>query len=114
MNTLYGIPNCDTVKKARNWLEQQGIEYRFHDLRKDGISQNDIQVWLEALGPSTLVNKRSTTWKQLSEQEKLAAMSDKAAHLLETHPTLIKRPVLSSTAGLHVGFKADTYNTIFS
>jgi len=114
MLTLFGIPNCDTVKKARTWLENEGIDYRFHDFRKDGLEASQVEQWLENLGAETLVNKRSTTWKQLNDDQKTLALSPQAAELIVEHPTLIKRPVLSSNTHLQVGFKADIYQSLFS
>ena len=113
MTTLYGIKNCDTIKKARKWLEAQGIDYQFHDFRADGIDAAQIDAWLKALGWETLVNKRSTTWKQLDEATR-KAMDDKlaAATILE-NPTLIKRPLLDSNQGFTVGFKESEYQSLF-
>lgn len=109
MTTLYGIKNCDTVKKARKWLEEHGIEYTFHDFRVDGINQNQVTTWLEELGADAVVNKRSTTWKQLSESQKEQALSKDAAPLICDNPTLIKRPLLDTGKNRHVGFKPDNY-----
>lgn len=112
---LYGIKNCDTVKKARKWLEQNGINYRFHDVRADGLSLEKIQHWLDKLGAEALVNKRSTTWKSLDKDEQAQALeAGSAAALLQDKPTLIKRPVLETGAALHLGFKAEHYQTLFS
>ncbi|MBB3167841.1 ArsC family reductase [Simiduia aestuariiviva] len=107
MNTLYGIKNCDTVKKARKWLEAQNIDYTFHDFRADGLSQAQAQTWFDELGEA-LINKRSTTWKQLSPAEQAQATQAPAA-LLVQHPTLIKRPLLDTGSERRVGFKADEY-----
>ena len=106
---LYGIPNCDTVRKARRWLETRAIDYRFHDLRADGIDEATVRRWLDAVGAETLVNRRSTTWKQLTEPDRHQATGPGAAALLVRHPTLIKRPVLADGAGITVGFKEATY-----
>jgi Spx/MgsR family transcriptional regulator len=114
MITLYGIPNCDTVKKARTWLEREGIEHQFHDFRKDGLEASQVQQWLDSLGAETLVNKRSTTWKQLDDNQKAVALSAQAAELIAERPTLIKRPVLATQTDLHVGFKADLYHSLFN
>lgn len=113
MITLYGIPNCDTVKKARRWLDQHGIEYRFHDFRTDGLGARDVEHWLNALGWETLVNRRSTSWKQLDPARREAMDRDSArAAVLET-PTLIKRPVLDTGSACHVGFSEAQYREIF-
>lgn len=114
MTVLYGIKNCDTVKKARQWLERQGVEYRFHDLRADGLDNATVQHWLTELGPDILVNKRSTTWKQLSEAERTLALSPDAAPLIIDNPTLIKRPLLDTGDKLHCGFKDAMYADIFA
>ncbi len=114
MTVLYGIKNCDTVKKARAWLDTHQVDYRFHDFRGDGINEGDVQTWLHILGVDNLINKRSTTWKQLSEQEKQLALSGEATRLILTHPTLIKRPLLDTGKSLHSGFKGTDYAQIFA
>lgn len=114
MTTLYGISNCDTVAKAKRWLEANNIEYRFHDFRKDGLEAKAIEQWLEHIGHASLVNKRSTTWKQLSEQEREGVMGSAATKILGAQPTLIKRPVLEHAGSLHVGFKPEQYSTLFN
>ncbi|MBU2886966.1 ArsC family reductase [Gilvimarinus agarilyticus] len=112
---LYGIKNCDTVKKARQWLEQAGINFQFHDIRSDGLSAEQVQNWLDATDTATLVNKRSTTWKGLTDSEKEQALdADTATALLLANPTLIKRPVLTLGNEVHVGFKAQHYQTLFN
>lgn len=112
MTTLYGIANCDSVKKARKWLEQQGIEHQFHDFREDGLSSELVKSWLSELGAETLLNKRSTTWKGLSETERESALAGKI-ELIQAQPTLIKRPVLKTSNSLSVGFKPADYQAIF-
>jgi len=114
MITLYGIPNCDSVKKAKVWLEQADIAFQFYNFKQQALSTSKIQQWLDTLGHDVIINKRSTTWKQLSESEKLIAESDQAAELIASHPTLVKRPVLETASSLHVGFKAALYQTLFS
>jgi Spx/MgsR family transcriptional regulator len=112
MVTLYGIKNCDTVKKARKWLEAQGIDYQFHDFRADGLSADQVDGWLSELGATALVNKRSTTWKQLTEAQQQQALSASAAELICAHPTLIKRPLLDTGSARLVGFSAAQYEQI--
>lgn len=114
MITLYGIPNCDTVKKARTWLEKHNQDYVFFDVRKDVIATSTIEGWCERADWQMLVNKRSTTWKQLDEQQRQSLSRDNVATLLADHPTLIKRPVLDHNKGLEVGFDDSIYHTIFS
>lgn len=117
MTTLYGIKNCDTVKKARTWLETNNIDYTFHDFKTDAPSKEALQVWESQVGDA-LVNKRSTTWKQLSEEQRAAfnesPLSDVAIQQLQQTPTLIKRPVIHTQDTVLVGFKADIYQNLFS
>ncbi len=112
MFTLYGIKNCDTVKKARRWLEDNNVEFTFHDFRADGLNQDQVQAWLDELGHAVLVNKRSTTWKQLDDGQKDQALGNAAAALLVEHPTLIKRPVLDTGKQRQVGFSAANYQAL--
>lgn len=116
MTTLFGIKNCDTVKKTRRWLDAQKIDYQFHDFRDDGITEKQVQQWIDAIGLATLVNKRSTTWKTLSNTEKEHITSDYvyAATILVEHPTLIKRPLLENNGEINVGFSEANYKAIFS
>ena len=104
MLTLYGIKNCDTVKKARRWLESQGKEYLFHDFREDGLDEQQLSEWIKNSGWETFVNKRSTTWRKLSEKEKQIHTNQEALSLLLKNPTLIKRPVVLNNKQLLVGF----------
>lgn len=110
--TLYGIPNCDTVRKARKWLEAQGIDYAFVDFRETPLDSAQVAAWLAAAGPA-LLNKRSTTWKQLTDSERTAAEVGDPVPLMLAHPTLIKRPVLEHQGEVSIGFKADDYATKF-
>lgn len=113
MNKLYGIPNCDTVKKARTWLEQNTIAFEFIDLRKQPVDAEQWRAWLEQLGIDTLINKRSTSWKQLSQTEREHFDIDAAVGHLCTNPTLMKRPLLITSNGVQVGFKAEQYDNFF-
>ncbi len=113
MITLYGIKNCDSVKKARKWLELQGIEHHFHDFRDDGLSREQAQTWLTELGWEALVNRRSTTWKTLDQDQRDAMDNATALDAIIEHPTLIKRPLLDTGSGRTVGFKADEYAQLF-
>jgi len=112
--TLYGISNCDTVKKARSWLDKSDIEFLFHDFRKDGLTSSQVQSWLDTIGSELLVNKRSTTWKQLDDKQRAEALGANAAEVITAHPTLIKRPVLAKGRELHIGFKPEQYASIFN
>lgn len=115
MITLYGIPNCDTVKKARTWLTQQGLDFTFHDFKKQGIDEATLRTWIASIGLDKLINRAGTTWRALDEAEKaLAANPDTAIALLQAKPSLIKRPVLDNAGKLRVGFKEADYATEFS
>ena len=109
MITLYGIKNCDTVKKARQWLDDHAIAYRFHDFRSDGLTPAQVQHFLTRCEWEVLLNRRSTTWKALSETQKTDLNASAVIALLVEHPTLIKRPVLESDDMLLVGFNPDSY-----
>ncbi len=106
MLTVYGIKQCDTCRKALKWLDTQGLEYRFHDFRADGLDRGLVEDWLASPVSEVLVNRRSTTWRHLSDSEK-AASGDARVDLLLAHPTLIKRPVFVAPGWLSVGFDPD-------
>ena len=110
---LYGIKNCDTVKKARAWLDTHHIEYRFHDFRSDGLELKKVQSWLQELGIEALINKRGTTWKQLDEKTRNNLTANNAAALIMVQPTLIKRPLLDIGHQRCVGFSETMYRDIF-
>ena len=111
MIKLYGIKNCDTVRKARKWLEQKGVEHSFSDYRDEALNKNELEKWYDAVGDK-LLNKRSTTWKQLSESERAADDKASIVALLAQHPTLIKRPVLVNADTVHVGFSDKDYQAL--
>ena len=111
---LFGIPNCDTVRKARKWIESQGIAHEFIDLRADTPPAQKINEWLSAVGPDRLINRRSTTFKQLSQSEKTALEDGDTVSVLLTQPTLIKRPVLEWNNAVSIGFKAEDYAQLFN
>lgn len=113
MMTLYGIKNCDTVKKALAWLSQQGIDHRFHDFRKDGLDEKMLRAWVKELGWEALLNRRGTTWRGLPENVKEHLDDARAIALMIAHPAIIKRPVLDLGASRHVGFSAEEYNVLF-
>jgi arsenate reductase (glutaredoxin) len=109
MVTLYGIKTCDTCKKARAWLEQNGIEHRLHDFRVDGLNESQVQGFIDKLGWEKLLNKSSTSWRQLSPEQQAGLSEAKAKQLMLEVPTLIKRPVLDTGSGLLLGFKPEIY-----
>ena len=112
MTVLYGIPNCDTIKKAKKWLESNDVEYQFHDFRKDGLEAKQLQAWSKQVGWEVLLNKRGTTWRQLPEETKNSMNEASALALMLDQPAMIKRPVLEIGNKIHVGFKADDYKNI--
>ncbi|WGL16579.1 ArsC family reductase [Microbulbifer bruguierae] len=111
MITLYGIKNCDTVKKARKWLEQNNVEYNFHDFRENGMDQVPLADWLKEFGWEQVLNRRSTSWRALDEAQKNALDNSSAETLAEETPTLIKRPVITRGGETLFGFKADSYTS---
>lgn len=106
MITVYGISNCDTVKKARAWLEARGIAYRFHDYRKDGLDPALLEAWVDELGHDALVNRRGTTWRGLADADKADLSRERAIALMLKHPALIKRPLFDFGDSRRVGFDA--------
>lgn len=114
MNILYGIKNCDTVKKARDWLAKNNVDYRFHDFRADGLDKEQIKRWIAEIGLENLVNKRSTTWKALDETIKASFNETNAVDVIVENPTLIKRPLLETQTEKLLGFKDAEYAKIFN
>ena len=110
--TLYGIDNCDTVRKARRWLEQQGQSYRFHDLRADGLDAETLRSWLAQVGWERVVNRRSTSWKALDPKARDGMDNPRAATAILSAPTLVKRPVLVGDALLEFGFSESRYQAL--
>ncbi|WKD51206.1 ArsC family reductase [Microbulbifer spongiae] len=103
--TLYGIKNCDTVKKARKWLEKNGIDHHFHDFREDGMQAVPLKRWLQEFGWQEVLNRRSTSWRALSDEQKNCMDNDTALALASETPTLIRRPVTSTADSTRFGFK---------
>lgn len=111
---VYGIPNCDTVKKARQWLDARGVDYVFHDYKKEGADPARLHKWIAAEGVDTVLNRRGTTFRKLSDAEKADIDEAKAVTLLQQHPSMIKRPVVEYPGGLLVGFKEDEWAAALS
>ncbi len=109
MYTLYGISNCSTVKKAKDWLSDHDIEFEFHDYRKQGLTPDLLNHFEASVGWETLLNKRSTSWKQLSEDQRNTVSKQTALEYMLATPTLIKRPVLDTKKKLIIGFTAENY-----
>lgn len=110
---VYGIKNCDTIKKTLKWLEAEEKQFVFHDYRRDGIDQIMVQKFIDALGWEALVNKRGTTYRQLSDEQKKHLDQDNAAALMLIHPAMIKRPLLEHNGQYFLGFKPEQYQAIF-
>jgi len=111
--TLYGIRNCDTMKKAWTWLDQHGVAYRFHDYKKDGIDAETLERWATEVGWDVLLNRSGTTFKKLPDSDKQGLGEAKAIGLMAAQPSMIKRPVLEGAGPLMVGFKPDAYAARF-
>lgn len=113
MTTLHGIRNCDTVKKARNWLESHGIDYRFRDYKSEPPTEAELSAWADRLGWEPMVNRAGTTFRKLPDAEKADLDRARAIALLIAHPSAIKRPLLDTGETLRLGFKPDDYAAIF-
>lgn len=111
---LYGIPNCDTVKKARRWLDEQGVAHRFHDFRKDGLDPGRLQGWIDALGWEKLLNRSGTIFRKLPDAQKDGLDAAKAKALMLEQPAMIRRPVLEAGGDVSVGFSADDWQSRFA
>jgi arsenate reductase (glutaredoxin) len=111
--TLYGIPNCDTVKKARTWLEAHGVAYAFHDYKKMGVEKAQLERWCDVLGWEAVLNRAGTTFKQLDEADKSNLTQAKAITLMLAAPSMIKRPIAQSKTVLLAGFKPEIYESTF-
>lgn len=107
--TIYGIRACDTMKKARDWLDAHGVAYAFHDYKSAGIDRARLEKWVGQVGWETLLNRAGTTFRKLPDDAKAGLDADKAIKLMLEQPTMIKRPVLDLGGKLVVGFKPDTY-----
>jgi len=113
MTTIYGISNCDTVRKARKWLEANGIEFDFHDFRKQGLDEKKLNAWVKELGWEVLLNKRGMMWRKLPDKQKENVDEKKAIAIMLAEPAIIKRPVLDLGKQRHVGFSEAEYTKLF-
>jgi Spx/MgsR family transcriptional regulator len=111
--TIYGIKNCDTMKKARAWLETQGIAYRFHDYKAEGIDKPHLAAWCQELGWEKVLNRAGTTFRALPEAEKANLSEAKAIALMLAQPAMIKRPILETPKKRLAGFKPEEYAALF-
>jgi len=111
---MYGISNCDTIKKARKWLQDNDVAYEFHDYKKQGVDVSQLQDWCDKVGWEVLLNKRGTTWRKLSDSDKEGIDTDKCMQLLQANSSMIKRPVLVLDMGhVEVGFSMERYMELF-
>ena len=113
MVTVYGIKNCDTMKKARSWLDSKKIAHQFHDYKAAGIDRATVEGWVKTVGWPVLINRAGTTFRKLSDADKEDITETKAVALMLAQPSLIKRPVLDVEGKLTVGFKPEEYNALF-
>lgn len=113
MTRIYGIKACDTMKKARAWLEQHGVDVAFHDYKTAGIDASTLAGWVDAKGWEAVLNRSGTTFRRLSDAERTDIDRDKAIELMVANPSMIKRPVLVHDDGIEIGFKADRYAALF-
>ena len=114
MTKIYGIKNCDTMKRAIAWLKQHAIEHEFHDYKKAGISVESLKAWSDQVGWEKLLNTRGTTWRKLPEDQRRDMNETKALQLMNQHPSLIKRPVIDHSESLLVGFDDTAYERLFN
>jgi arsenate reductase (glutaredoxin) len=110
--TLYGIPNCDTVKKARAWLGERGVAFAFHDYKKAGVDAAALARWVDALGWEALLNRSGTTFRKLPDADKVNLNDERAIAIMLAHPSAIRRPVLVRGEALEVGFSPERYATL--
>jgi Spx/MgsR family transcriptional regulator len=111
--TIYGIKNCDTMKKARTWLDGHGVAHAFHDYKLAGIDRAHLERWADLVGWEVLLNRAGTTFRKLDETARADIDRAKALDLMQAQPSLIKRPVLEQDGRITVGFKPETYSTLF-
>ena len=114
MTTIHGIPNCDTIKKARLWLSERGVAHDFHDYRKAGVDRAALERWVDALGWETVLNRAGTTFRKLPEAGREGLDRDRAIALMLAHPSAIKRPILVHGEVVEAGFKPERYEAIFA
>ena len=113
MITLYGIPNCDTMKKARRWLDARGVDYAFHDYKKRGLDEKTLRAWVAEVGWETLLNRRGMMWRKVPDEVKERIDEASAIGLMLETPSMIKRPVLDVAGRLYVGFTEHDYENLF-
>lgn len=113
MITMYGIPNCDTIKKAKKWLEANGIDYEFHDYKKQSITKAKLKDWCKQADWEVLLNRRGTTWRKLDDETKNNINKTSAIDIMAENTSIIKRPVIETGSEILIGFSTDTYEAAF-
>ncbi len=113
MTTLYGISNCDTMKKARAWLDGRGIDYLFHDYKRAGLPETLARAWVAELGWEAVVNRRGTTWRRLPESVRASMDAESAVRVMIENPSIVRRPILDTGNARHPGFSPEQYQEIF-
>ncbi|MBT3030475.1 MAG: ArsC family reductase [Candidatus Thiodiazotropha sp. (ex Lucina pensylvanica)] len=114
MVRLYGIPNCDTMKKAIRWLDEHGITYQFHNYKKVGVDEKLLRQWVDRVGWEALLNRRGMMWRRLDDSVKAEINEENAIRVMLETPSIIKRPVLETDKTLNVGFTEEAYSKLFS
>jgi Spx/MgsR family transcriptional regulator len=112
--TIYGIKNCDTMKKAFTWLGTHGVAYDFHDYKTAGVTTAQLAKWCDAAGWQTVLNRAGTTFRKLGDADKQRLTQDKAISLMVAQPSMIKRPVLEADGKIEIGFRPERYATLFA
>ena len=112
MTTVYGIPNCDTVKKARKWLDAKGVAHAFHDYKKQGVPASKLEAWCDTLGWEKVINRSGTTFRKLRDADKADLDRAKAIALMMAQPSLIKRPIVEHSGGIAAGFSPEAWQRL--
>jgi len=112
MIKIYGIPNCDTMKKARKWLDSNNLDYEFHDYKKLGVPEKNLRLWVKKTGWEVELNKRGTTWRKLDDSVENNIDESSAIAVMQENSSAIKRPILEDSETLLIGFKEDEYKTL--
>lgn len=113
MIKIHGIPNCDTMKKARKWLDTHNLDYQFHNFKKEGLEKTTLLHWIDQTGWETLLNRRGMMWRKLSDEAKAGIDETSAIEIMLETPSIIKRPVLEVNGNLYVGFSEERYSDLF-
>jgi Spx/MgsR family transcriptional regulator len=113
MITVYGIANCDTMKKARRWLDEHGVAYAFHDYKKHGLDEGLLRAWVAELGWDALVNRKGSTWRKLPPETRESMDQEAAIRVMLASPSIIRRPLIDTGSARHIGFSPEQYQGLF-